>query len=362
MKRTLALRIFALCILTLYILAPLAARADDAPLLWKTSLRIFTTRFETYWPTPRAKEPQYLTTSWMPRFSFTVQGPLAGGSKITVQFTKPDGSAWLNLPCDTPEIAAGDTAKFVSPSEQTNDKRAIRETGVFGFTIKLTNELTQTKAVLYSGKFNVSKFHIGSVEPKFKNVFEYFVEHDWMLPIGYLFVNDTPDEEAPPVVAVMWFRGDMDTPNIAAYVFYKGKQVASTKTDGGISHPVDVGTPGMLPDPKWQRWHFSFSNIRSTNKMTSANRYPDTMIFLDKNPGMYEIKVLRDGKLARTATFTVGADGKIVDNGLAQKNKLGTPWMMLPVKVMPGMDGKANITNYRASAFYANPVVGFPDP
>ena len=153
MKRTLSLLIFAL-----YLFAPLAARADAGPTIWKSSLRVYTTRFETYWPTPTAKEPQYLTTSWMPRFTFTVQGPLAGGSKITVSFTKPDGSAWLSLPCDTPEIGPEDTARIESPNEQTNDKRAIRTTGNFGFTIKLTNELTQTKTILYTGTFTVSNF------------------------------------------------------------------------------------------------------------------------------------------------------------------------------------------------------------
>lgn len=356
MKRTLSLLILAF-----YLLAPLVSRADAGPIIWKTSLRVYTTRFETYWPTPAAKEPQYLTTSWMPRFTFTVQGPLAGGSKITVSFTKPDGSAWLSLPCDTPEIGEGETRRIDSPNEQTNDKRAIRTTGNFGFTIKLTNELTQTKTILYSGTFTVSKFHLGSVEPKFKNVFEYYVEHDWLLPIGYLYADDIQDNEAPPVTAVMWFRGDMDTRNLAAFVFYKGKQVATTK-DGGMGHPVDIGTPGMLPDPKWQRWVFAFSSVRTTNKHISANNYSDDIVFLDKNPGVYEIKVLRDGKLARAASFTVGEDGKIVDNGLAAKNKLGGHWMMLPTKVMPGTDGKASIANYRENAFYANPVVGFPAP
>ena len=43
-----------------------------------------------------------------------------------------------------------------------------------------------------------------------------------------------------------------------------------------------------------------------------------------KNPGEYEIKVLQNGKLARTAKFTFGSDYKIVDTGIAKQNNLGT--------------------------------------
>ena len=63
-------------------------------------------------------------------------------------------------------------------------------------------------------------------------------------------------------------------------------------------------------------WTFQFAKVRGYNKDTSANRY-EGVFFLDKNPGEYEIKVLRQQKLARSAAFTVGADGRIVDNGIA---------------------------------------------
>ena len=113
------------------------------------------------------------------------------------------------------------------------------------------------------------------------------MEHDWLLPIGYLFPDVGQNEEAPMMTAVMWFRGDMDNRNLAAYVFYKGKQICG-KNECGMMHPVDVGTPGMLPDPKWQRWVFAFSSVRLTNNTSAANNYSDNIVFLDKNPGEYE--------------------------------------------------------------------------
>jgi hypothetical protein len=81
---------------------------------------------------------------------------------------------------------------------------------------------------------------------------------------------------------------------------------------------------------------------------------------MDRNLGEYEIKVLRKGTLVRTMKFSVGADSKIVDTALAQKNSLGNSRIVVPVTVTGDEDGAGwNREAWRTGAFFANPLVGF---
>ena len=86
------------------------------------------------------------------------------------------------------------------------------------------------------------------------------------------------------------------------------------------------------------------------------------IFFLAANPGEYEVKVLREGDLARSAKFTVGPDGRLVDNGITQKNSLGGLAMVLPVKVLGSGDGQWDANAWKTDAFYGNPLTGFAVP
>jgi hypothetical protein len=355
----------ALLATTLAFAAPNAQAADAEPYILPHTILVNAWRYGNYYPTPKAKEPQYNTWSWRPRYFFTVAGPLTGGSQISVSFYKPDGTLWLTQPCQTPEIAEGATGNIENPSDSGDAmlRQTITTTGVFTFKVTLKNELTSTNKTLYSGKFTVGKFHSGPNVPVNKNQFEYYVDHDWLLPIGYLFFDTRLNEEAPPMRLSIWFRGETKQEDVAAYVFYKGKQICSTKvSEEGSAYPkFAVSTTGSDPDPLWRNMLFSFHNVACYYKQVSANTKP-MWHFLDANPGEYEIKVLRKGKLARSVTFTVGADGKVVDNGVAKKNKMGEFAIVVPVKILPGMDGKAKPETYKTDAFYGNPLAGFTAP
>lgn len=292
-------------------------------------------RFTRYVPNPK-KEPVYGQWSWAPRFQFALRGPISGGGQVIVNVTKPNGQPWLSLPVETPELEPG-AWKTVSTSDQEESK-AIPVAGICSFTIILKNELENTKKVLYTGKFEVSKYKYPfGTKP---GETEFFVGHDWLLPTGYLEIDTNLDDEAPALSAYFWFKGDVSANNPEGYVYYKGKQIFSTKSEGAGGGIADVTltTPGIDKERTWFRWKFTFGGVRvyRREKDQSANNY--TAHFLSKNPGEYEIKVLRGGKLARVMAFTVGADGKIVNNNIAKNNKLSTTWMFMPVQVLPGTD------------------------
>src|SRR6185503_7713929 len=202
------------------------ARADDGPRLAKTRLLIKLWQNHSYWP-PKATQEQYDTTSWLPGVRFRVLGPIPGGSQLSVDITKPDGSLWVTLDCPTEEIGADRWVDVETPREPLGGTKVFTTgTGVYGFTIRLKNALTAQNQTLFSGKFKVSKLDKSKGIPKFKNTVTYYVDHDWLLPIGLIW-SETTQAYNIHLRAAMWFKG-VAGPK-AAYLYYQGKQVASTK-------------------------------------------------------------------------------------------------------------------------------------
>lgn len=330
--------------------------AQTGPTLLKYSIQITAGRLVRYWKAP--EEDNYW--SWLPRVSFLVLGPSMTGTVYSIDFTNPDGSPWYSVDCVSEPIAAGKWGTVTTPVVTTHiDKRTTLLTGVFGFKIRIKNEVMGTAANLYTGKFKVDKFHVGNNLPAFKNQFEYYVDQDWRLPIGYLWLAPQDPKNPAPVIT-MWFRGESDETKLAAYLFYNGKQIASTKEQtGSAGSDLALLTSGNDKDHRWERWNFRWNNVRAFN---SDENDKSPFFLLNSNRGEYEVKVLRDGELARSLKFTIGADGMFVDNGIAKQNNLGWPGLLLAVKIAGASDGSWDANAWKTDAFYGNPLTGFSLP
>ena len=335
------------------------AAPQASPTILKASLIVRANRLLRYWKAPEADN----YWSWMPELSFVVVGPINTGSAFFIDFTNETGAPWYTVECETPTIDATRWQRISTPAITTHiDKRTTLATGTFGFTIRMKNELSGTDQKIMSGKYKVSKFHIGNNLPAFKNQFEYMVDQDWNLPIGYLYFNTPADQNMPPLVVSMWFRGELDNTKLAAYLFYNGKQIASTKEQtGGAGYDAAIFA-NSNEGTRYERWKFSWGQVRGWNTDTSSANNTSQIFFLAANPGEYEVKVLRDGDLARSVKFTVGPDGRLVDNGITQKNSLGGLAMIVPVKVLGAGDGQWDANAWKADAFYGNPLSGFAAP
>lgn len=335
-----------------------AGTPQSGPTLLKYSVQVTANRLVRYWKAPDTDN----YWSWLPKVNFLVMGPVIAGTVFTIDFTNPDGSPWYSVECFSESIEAGRWGGVGTPAITTHiDKRTTLATGVFGFKIRVKNEVMGTNATLFTGKFKVNKFHVGNTLPQFKNQFEYYVDQDWSLPIGYLWLDTRTEQKAPVTAATMWFRGDSDNTKLAAYLFYNGKQISSTKDQtGSAASDASLLTSGNDTDPRWERWSFRWYNVRAYNIDTSNNN--SNFFLLAANPGEYEVKVLRDGDLARSMKFTIGADGKFVDNGVASGNNLGWYGLVLPVKVLGTSDGTWDAAAWKTGAFYGNPLTGFSVP
>jgi hypothetical protein len=356
-------KVFRLFFLSLLVAAAAATAqsrtTQSGPTLLKRTVAISTKRFLRYWPNPSAAEPRYNTYSWTPAVSFQMLGPVAGGSQLVFEVSTPDGKPWVSFKLQTPEAGDDELMKIKGPDldEGELEKKAIIQTGVFPFRIMLKNALAGTNDAIFAGKFKVATYAPDQAIPEYKGKQEFYVVQDWRLPIGYIWYDPTLDENVPALSAQMWFRGTRDGEKLEGVLFYKGQQVGTTLGNNEEEISTGVGDP----QGRWGLWTFQFAKVRGYNESTSASTYPETF-FLDKNPGDYEIKVLRQQKLARAGAFTVGADGRIVDNRIAKQNKLGGIRMVLPVKIVGDQDVKYDPLSWKTDTFYGNGLPGFTAP
>ena len=314
------------------------------------------------------------TWSWVPKIVYRVNGPITAGGQLLVDFTLPSGKPWVKLNCNTKETKEGywwETECGANTSE-IKDEEATIETGIAGFKIDLKNELEGTNKTLFSGKFKVGKFHVGVVDlPKFKNNFSYYVDYDWNLPIGYIYDYDNMDHRAgyPPsktegrLTFVTWFKGTPDLMNFGkhvAYLYYQGKQVAdSTGGDKFGAEGCQVEDAPSEDSPYTYCRHYFTVNATVWDKQAEYHPMDFPMY---KNPGEYEIKVLENGKLVRTAKFTMGLGGKLIDTGIGTQSGLGTGRIVIPVQVLGDQDGQWDKNAWKTEAFYQHPLTGFTAP
>ena len=332
---------------------------QGGPTLLKRTVTLSTKRFLRYWPNPSAAEPKYNTWSWTPQVSFQILGPVPGGSQWMFEASTPDGKPWVSFKLPTAEVGNDELVTIKGPDLDENEleKKAITQTGLFPFKITLKNALAGTNTALFEGKFKVATYAPDQAIPEYKGKQEFYVVQDWRLPIGFIWYDPTQDQNVPNLSVQMWFRGTHEGEKVEGVLFYKGQQIGTAPGYNEDQISTGVGDP----QGRWGVWKFQFAKVRGYNHDTSSNNW-DGVFFLDKNPGDYEVKVLREQKLARSASFSVGSDGRIVDNGIAKQNKLGGIRMVLPVKIIGDQDLKYDPMSWKTDTLYGVGLSGFIAP
>ena len=314
------------------------------------------------------------TWSWSPRIAYRVNGPIAPGSQLSVEFTTPSGKPWIKFDCNTNETKEGFWwhTECGMNSDDVKDEQASIETGVAGLKINLKNELEGSNKNLFTGKFKVEKFVVNPANnPKFKNNFSYYVNYDWALPIAYVYGYDgmdiragnRPSETEARFSFATWFKGTPNTLDYAkytAYLYYQGKLVADSTGEGKFGN-----TGCEVTNTAYEESAFGYCRRKFVvNAMVwdkQAEYHPQDFKMY-QNPGEYEIKVLENGKLARTAKFTMGTNGQLVDTGIGKQNNVGTGRIVVPVQILGDQDGAWDRNAYKTDAFFGNPLSGFVAP
>jgi len=112
---------------------------QDQPTLAKDSLQITAFTFNVY-------KGNYDVWSWVPRMTFRVNGPIASGSQLYVQFSLPTGP-WVKFDCETNNTEKGYWWKTECGGRDIPEAQGTLYTGPVTFTIKLRNELQGSDSV-----------------------------------------------------------------------------------------------------------------------------------------------------------------------------------------------------------------------
>ena len=315
-----------------------SAAQEGQPTIAKDSVQVFTANISGSLDAPKDKQLQ-----WKPGISFRVNGPIASGSQLWVEFGYPGRANWAKYDCRTREIAQGQSLEV--DECMAADKMTTPYAGPVDFSIHLRNELQSTTVTLFTGKAKAAKF-IGPAGPQYP---EFYVNEDWRIPIGYVFYEPSSGHRATFLNVGFWYRGN--TATLEAHLFYQGKEI--TKNDS-------AGNEGSDWNPAKHQWGFANCQFVGVYKDDPGEDGYDPRFAVARNPGEYEVKVLIAHHLARSIKFMVKADGSF-DNGIAGANKLGSDRVIVPVQVI-GDQSAWDRNAWKTDAFYGNPLTGFSAP
>ncbi len=372
-----------LALLALLVASGQSAVAQEGPSIQKDTLYVTAYTVAEY-------RGNFDMWSWLPKVEFRVKGPIESGDQLFVEVSLPGRGVWVKFDCETSETSADSHSKVeCGGRDDIPEDKSVTTAGPVSFAIKLRNPLSEKGVTtLFSGKAKVMKSRSNEHGPKAVNKFVFYVDHDWTLPIGYVYLapGSAGGWDQPQLEAVFWARGDFSSSpggpkpafsSIGAHLLYQGKEVGLIFLDGDPIYRASCGPEHTLETTrtvsetvpqqgKWTRVECKFVSVWGWNK-TGEDRKPlpgetGRPHVLAGNPGEYELKILASGRLARSMKFTVAEDGTIVDNGIAKANKLGSDKVIVPVKFTGTPDGVWNKLAWKTEAFYGNPLTGFVAP
>src|SRR5438552_1519830 len=353
---------------------PAPAQGQEAqPTIAKDSVQVTAFTFSVY-------RKNYDIWSWAPKIAYRVNGPIASGSQLYVEFTLPGSGPWVKFDCKTEETQKGYGFDTECGGRQISEDKGSTYTGPVNFSIHLRNELAGGDQTLFTGTMKVAKVHSNEEGPKAANHFVYYVDHDWNLPIGYVFYEpekqwdrDDPRRWAKPKFSfAFWTRGE-SSGFAEPHLFHGGKEVGKVYYNGAEVSKPSCGTTEVQHNPTqsttpagqfiWTRWKCTFYSVLPWDKTANKTEgiFGPTYLF-SENPGDYEMKLIYQSHLIRSLKFAVDAEGKLVDNGIATANKLGSDRVIVPVQVIGDVDGQWDRTAWKTDAFYGNPLKGFSVP
>lgn len=346
----------------LFVVVSLPVSGQDQPTIMKDWVQL--TAF-----TVSHQKGNYDIWTWLPKIDFRVNGPIESGGQLYVEVGYPGALKWVSFDCATELTQKGYWWKTsCGGRDNIAEDKGSTYAGPITFAIKMRNELAGTDMTLFTGKAKVAKARSNEFGPKFANHNVYWVDHDWNLPIGYVFLtpNDVSGWKLTNLNVAFWVRGD--SYKMEPHIFYQGKEVGKVMYDGtevgkaGCDTEIENNTTQTVEDAvaqkaKWAKVVCKFYNVYGRDESGQGDTMFGPKFEMSKNPGDYEFKLLWNNKLARSIKFTVKPGGSF-DNGIATANKLGNDRVIVPVQIIGDQDGIWDKAAWK-EAFYGNPLTGF---
>jgi hypothetical protein len=307
---------------------------------------------------------QWSLWKWTPIVDFWVCGPIPQGARLFCEWWKPDDKPWVRSSFPTSAIKAGEEL-HCRTSRDGMEKFAITPVGSCPFNIGYAQP-GAPDTILFMGRAKFKRYHCGPDTPNCKDQWAVYADQDWKLPIGYLYSPRVyvdgamvRDLDQSNLELALWFaQDDMKLQPMEAHLYCDGKEVVVGERKPDWWGQTTVSAPQEGERCAYNQYIFRFGGVVGMAKDPESVKEPGEYL-LARHPGEYEARVMVGGVVVRTVKFTVGEDGKIVDNTAAWKAKLGVWWMPLAVAVSGKVDRAWDKAAWKTGMFWGNPLEGF---
>lgn len=251
--------------------------------------------------TVRIEATTFHDKDYVPKIDFTIVGDPA--DKITVAFTKPDGTPWGVA---EPRVDGGDDRHVhqVANGMIDPDTLSATHTGVIKFTI------LDGKTKLLDGSFKVDQVAPG----------KFAVDNAWRTAGGQIWFDSDQHADNPSVQFAAWFQGyDGNCSDIAATLKYNGKPIADKAESFGAD---TLRTTGDTAPGRLVQCGFHWDAIKPWVNGDYGDQAKQWHV-LDKHPGAYELILARPGEPERKLAFTVEKSGLLAKAGPVEATRKG---------------------------------------
>lgn len=321
----------------------------DKPFVLKETMSIRADTNQRFWKMPNESN----FTSWVPQISFRIRYESGMRTRLVAEYFNADGTSWYSEPLGEQQYdSPTKTVEIFSRRDDAKFAKASNLGGVFG--VKITD--TRDGAVLFEGKFKVTKIKAGNAIPMFKNTYEFVVDNDSILPVGFIHLDYKRDNMTPMFVLGFWTKGEFRGDSLEARLYRNGQQVLTTDEMGEIMtsssrFPNDVE---VRKSNTFEYKEVSWYGFRYAAHESSRNLYPNA-IFINDSDGDYVFKLFYNGTQIREAAFAVKG-GVIVDTGIAKGAGLSPHKNVIQMQVMGEVEDLK--PGQLDAAFANNPVPG----
>jgi hypothetical protein len=276
----------------------------------------------------------YRPEGWSPKLKVDLRGPSPAGAQLVWTVTRPDGSAWIEHTVDAPELAEDATETVELQSWE--DGVDIDEPGTAAFTLRLVSELDGVDEPLHEGSLNVVQLEGDHV---------YAADNDWFLALAHVCLDTVDESDGPRLKVTTFLKGPVDAYQVEAHCFHDG-------TRGAQASDVSTGYTFTSNDGTviGQEIVATFDDVRGWNNLTDQGWGEDSWHVLSGHDGGYEIKFLREKKVARVVPFTV-TGGRIDAPGAVESDRWTGPVIIVDATIEGDADGDHDGT---AAAFYGD--------
>jgi len=262
---------------------------------------------------------------WVPIVQLPMQGRLNTGNEVHIAY-KAGGKPWFTerfRPADATALLRdrNSVSLLYRFRSGRNQEHLARHTGRIDFEISFVDPLGGANRKLGAGHFVVG----GGA-----NDIDYYVSYDWATEVMWVdfMGRGNPSLDYPGlVVQGIFLQPTERSETMSLHLFHKGKEIASADRFGN-----DFTTNAR--NSKTRAGYGVVGAAWSLPNVVAYDRRPEKGGFfvLSENPGEYTLKVLRNGELAREASFTINPDSSI-DRSLNVAMNLPHGYTVLRAKV-----------------------------